>query len=363
MKTYKKLWDDFLSDENIEKSIKDFAKGKKKKRKDVKKFLNIYESNHKKAIEYIRNYACNYENDKHEPVVIYDGISRKKRTIIVPSCRELIIQHMIVNTLKPMFLRGVYERSYGSIPNRGSHDGKKAIEKWTKHDIKNCKYILKLDIKKYFESIPHDVLKEKIKRELKDEKLLNLLFAIIDSTDKGLPLGYYTSQWFSMWYLKDFDHFVKERCYSPHYMRYMDDMVIFGANKRKLWNTYDSIISELEKLGLVLNERSVLFRFVYYKNGIKYGRDLDFMGFRFFRDRILIRKSIYMKMCRKARRIFKKKKPSIYELRQMLSYLGWIKQTNVYRAYEMYIKPFFDFGKAKKRIGKYDKRRLKYGIV
>lgn len=364
MKTYKNLWDDFLSDDNIKKSIKDFAKGrKKKKRKDVRKFLKTYESDPNKAIEYIRNYACNYVNDNHTPVEIYDGISRKKRTIIVPSCRELIVQHMVVNVLKPMFLRGVYERAYGSIPNRGSHDGKKVIEKWVRHDIKSCKYVLKLDIKKYFESIPHDVLKEKISRELKDERLLNILFTIIDSTEKGLPLGYYTSQWFSMWYLKDFDHFIKEHCYAPHYMRYMDDMVIFGANKRKLWITYGMIVSELEKLGLCLNERSVLFRFVYYKDGIKHGRDLDFMGFRFFRDRTILRKSIYMKMCRKARRIYKKVKPSIFELRQMMSYLGWLKQTNVYRAYELYIKPFFDFGKAKKRIGKYDRRRHKNGLI
>lgn len=86
MKTYKNLWDDFLSDDNIKKSIKDFAKGKKKRRKDVRKFLKTYEADPSKAIEYIRNYACNYVNDNHTPTEIYDGISRKKRTIIVPSC-------------------------------------------------------------------------------------------------------------------------------------------------------------------------------------------------------------------------------------------------------------------------------------
>ena len=147
MKTFKSLWDDFLSYENIDGSIKDFAKGKKKKRKDVRKFLAKYTNNPKDSIEYIRNYAINYINDNHTPVTIYDGISRKKRVIIVPSCRELIVQHMVVNVLKPMFLRGIYERSYGSIPGRGAHDGKKAIEKWIKHDAKNCKYCLKLDIK------------------------------------------------------------------------------------------------------------------------------------------------------------------------------------------------------------------------
>lgn len=210
--------------------------------------------------------------------------------------------------------------------------------------------------KEYFDSIPHDKLKAKLKRESKDERLLNVLFTIIDSTDKGLPLGFYTSQWLSMWYLKDFDHYIKEHCYSPHYIRYMDDMVIFGANKKKLWQTYEVITTELKNLGLELNNRSVLFRFTYERGGKKFGRDLDFMGFRFFRNRTILRRSIYYKMCRKARRIYKKEKPSIYELRQMMSYLGYLNKTNVYNYYLLYIKPFFDFGKAKKRISKYDMR-------
>lgn len=359
MKTYKNLWDKFISEENIKSAIHNSSMGsKKKKRKDVKRVL--------KDIDYSVNYfikqSYNYKNDNHIPQVIYDGISRKKRTIIVPTYRELVIQHMLINVLKPMMLQGAYERAYGSIPGRGSHNGKKVIEKWIKYNVANCKYVLKLDIKKYFESIPHDVLKAKLQRQIKDEKILDILFEIIDTTDKGLPLGFYTSQWLAMWYLKDFDHFVKEKCYAPHYIRYMDDMVIMGSNKKKLIQTLQAIIEYLDTQGLELNNRSQIFRFVYYKDNKKYGRDLDFMGFRFFRNKTILRKSIYMKMCRKARRVYKKDKPSIYELRQMLSYLGWVNHTNVYGAYELYIKPFFDFGKAKKRIGKYDRRNNKCGI-
>lgn len=357
MKTWKNLWDNFVSNENIEQSIRKASLGKKKRRKDVRKAME----NPEEFKNHIKKYASNYFNHKHKEMEIYDGIKRKKRKIIVPYFDELVIQHMIVNVLKPMFLQGVYERSYGSLPGRGSHEAKKYIEKWIKHDTKNCKYCLKLDIRKYFESIPHDILKEKLALELKDERILSLLYEIIDVTDKGLPLGFYTSQWLSMWYLKKFDHYLKEDLGIVHYVRYADDLVIFGSNKRKLWYNLNMIKLRLSELGLSLNERSQLFRFVYAKNGKEYGRDLDFMGFRFFRNRTILRRSIYYKMLRKARKISKKEKPTIYDLRQMMSYLGWIKATDVCGVYLKYIKPFFAIRNAKKRIGRYDRRMAKCG--
>ena len=356
MKSYNNLWDSFISEDNLDMAIRNSSKGgKKKKRRDVRKALSDIET-FKKHIRYMIN---NYKPVHHKPKQIYDGVSRKKRTIIVPTYEEQVIQHMLVNVLKPMFLQGIYEYAYGSVPGRGSHDGKKAIEKWIRTDPKNCKYILKLDIKKYFESIPHDILKTKLAKYIKDKKVRELLFAVIDSVPNnvGLPLGFYTSQWLAMWYLKDFDHFVKEYCYAPHYIRYMDDMVIMGSNKRKLWKTYDDIIHYIETLGLQLNNRCQLFRFVYTVNGKDHGRDIDFMGFRFFRNRTIMRRCTYYKMLRKARRIGAKQKPSIFELKQMMSYLGYIKSTDVYMVYLKYIKPFFDVKKAKRRISNYDRRQ------
>lgn len=156
MKSYNHLWEKFISEENIKLAIKNSSKGKRN-RKDVKA---IYE-NQDEWIGEIRKYAENFKNDKHRPVEIYDGISRKKRTIIVPSYREQIIHHMAVNILIPIFSHGMYEHSYGSIPKRGAHKGKKYIEKWIHNDRKNVKYCLKMDIKKFFDSIPHDILKKK----------------------------------------------------------------------------------------------------------------------------------------------------------------------------------------------------------
>lgn len=142
MKSYNHLWEKFIDPENIKKAIAKASKGKKN-RKYVKMLLQTPD-----AVEIIKDYAEHYENAFHTPIEIYDGIVKKKRTIIVPTFNELVIQHMAVNVLEPIFMKGIYEHSYGSIPNMGAHKGKKAIMKWIAKG--GCKYCLKMDIKKYF---------------------------------------------------------------------------------------------------------------------------------------------------------------------------------------------------------------------
>lgn len=343
MKTFKHLYEK-ISKELVLVAIREASKGgKKKKRKDTRKALKDTD----KYADFILFDLPHFKNSRHKPKEIYDGISRKKRTIIVPSFREQVVHHLIVDLLKPFFLQGIYEHAYGSIPNRGVHDAKRAIEKWIRTDSENCKYVLKMDIRKYFESIPHDILKAKLAEKIIDKEMIRILFEVIDANDKGLPLGFYTSQWLSMWYLKDFDHYIKEQCHAIHYVRYMDDLVIFDKSKENLHVILNHAINYLDCLGLELNNKTQIFPLE--------SRDLDFMGFRFFRNKTTLRRGIFFKMLRKSRKL-RYRKATIYEVRQMLSYLGWIKSTNIYRIYEQYIKPFIDFKSFKKRISTYDRR-------
>lgn len=367
MKSYNHLWEKFVSDENIRLAIKNSSKGKRKRR-DVK---NIFE-NQEKYIPVIREYAEHFENKKHTPKEIYDGISRKKRTIIVPSYMEQIVHHMAVNVLIPIFRSGMYEHSYASIPGRGAHKGKKFIKKWILHDTKNVKYCLKMDIKKYFDSVRHEIVKEKLKKIIHDKRFLKFLYEIIDVTEIGLPLGFYTSQWISNWFLQDLDHYIKEELGAAHYIRYMDDMVIFSSNKRELHKIKIKISEKLqEEFELRLKENWQVYRFDYLKTAknkkgekkrLHFGRDLDFMGFRFYRNKITLRKSILLKTKRKARKLGKKEKPTIYDIRQMLSYLGWLKATDTYNAYLEYIKPHVNIQNCKRRIARHDRRRNKKNV-
>lgn len=361
MKSYNNLYIKFLSDENILLAIKNVCKHKTKRRR----FKELKE-HPEKYISWIRHEAMHFHNDRHTPMEIYDGITRKKRTIIVPTFREQIIHHMIVNILKPIFMKSFYFHSYGSIPNRGAHLAKKRIEKYIRKG-KNIKYCLKMDIRKYFDTIPHATIKAKLSKLIKDRQFLSILYNVIDVTEVGIPLGFYTSQWFANWYLTGLDHFVKETLHVKAYWRYMDDMVIHSSSKKYLHKVCKYVNEYLHGIGLSLKHNFQVFKFVYLEDGNKrYGRDLDFMGFRFFRNRTILRKSIISKAFKKARKIFKKtmndKRITIFDVRQMLSYLGWFDATDTYRMYEINIKPVVDFGEYKMRLSKYD-RRNNYGNV
>lgn len=354
MKSYNHLWEEFVSYRNIALAVKNASKSKKN-RKSVKKWLND-----RNLIPKIRRYAENFHNAKHTPKQIYDGIQRKKRTIIVPTFLEQVIHHMAVNVLKPIFMRGMYEHSYGSIPNRGGHKGMKRIEKWIKHGGKECKYCLKMDIRKYFESIPHDIYLAKLRKLIHDKRFMGILEELtsVIPNEKGIPLGFYLSQWTANWYLQDLDHYIKEQLRARYYIRYMDDMVIFGSNKRKLHKIRIAVKDYLrDRLGLEMKSNWQVFLFDYTKNGKSRGRPLDFMGFKFYRNRIILRKSIMIKATRKAKRIHKADKPSVYTIRQVMAYLGWIDATDTYRMYENHIKPYVNIQQCKRRISAFDRRQ------
>ena len=356
MKSYNHLWEKFISDENIDLAIKNASRGKKD-RKSVKRRLD--NPDFKKEI---KHYANNFKNRKHKPKEIYDGIQRKKRTIIVPCFDEQVIHHMVVNVLKPIFLKPMYLHSYGSLPKRGGHKGKKAIEKFIRKHPKDCKYVLKMDIRKYFDSIPHEPMVERLRALIHDDKFLKILVEIINVIPQGLPLGFYTSQWLANWYLQGLDHYIKEDLHALFYIRYMDDMVVFGSNKRKMHGIKDSIRDYLVLLGLELKRNWQVFRFD-YNNKFRF---LDFMGFRFYRNRTTLRRSIMLKLTRKARRIWKMDEITVHAARQMLSYLGWIDCTDTYNMYSEWVKPIVNIQNLKRKLGRYDKnknRRIRYDLV
>lgn len=355
MKTYKHLWENLVTEDNVINAILNASKGNMKRKK-----LDEMKNNPEKYVSTVQKWITYFVPIKHTPKIINDGISAKKREIIVPTVKEHIVQHAVMNVLKPIFMHGMYEHSYASVPQRGCHKGARTVEKWIKHGGKNIKYCLKMDIKKYFDSISQDILINKLSKKIRDERFLKLLMNIISITPHGLPLGFYTSQWFANFYLQDFDHFVKEKLGVKYYIRYMDDIVIFHSNKRELHRIFDEISRYLkDELSLAVKGNWQIFRFHTKQNK---GRFLDFMGFRFYRNKTTLRWKILLKATRKARRIKKKSRATIHDARQMLTYIGWIDFTNCYSYYCKHIKSCINIRSLKKIISNHDRRRNLCGI-
>lgn len=223
MKSYRHLFEICISKENRRRAIKNAKESKR-----IRKMIRRRHLSDDALLDESYQWIINYKNAEHVPRVIQDGIRHKERVIIVPTLEELIVQHCVVQALRDMFWMGMYQHTYASIPRRGAHKAKKVIEKWIDKEPGTMKYILKMDIRHFFDTVPHSILKAKLARKIHDEQMLDLLFKIIDVTDVGLPLGFYTSQWLSNWYLQEMDHYIKEHLHAKKYMRYISPSVTPG---------------------------------------------------------------------------------------------------------------------------------------
>lgn len=358
MKSYKHLFETAISDEILSTSLIAASKGKRK-RPVVQRILEKQEKFIKKFREWLVN--GKYIPAKHKATVINDGFLLKKRVIIQPYFYpEQWAQHVVVETLKPLLMKGMYEYSCGSIPDRGIHYGKKYLEKFIKNNPAEIKYVLKLDIHHFYQSINIDLLKERFKNVIRDEKMLALIYYVLDSNEayigdqkikEGLPIGFYTSQWFANWFLQPFDHFVKEDLKVKCYVRYMDDIVIFGRNKKELHKKFILIREYLRCLDLEIKDNYQIFRFDYIdRTGKRKGRFVDFMGFKFYRDKTTIRGKIFIRAIRKTRKMHQKEKITWYDACQIISYIGWFKPTDTHGAYKEHIEPYINVKLCKKII-------------
>ena len=361
MKSYNNLYTEMLKPENIRQCFLDAAKGKRNRR-DVVKVMNNLDTEVKIVHEMLE--AEGFKPRKHKVNTINrDNNVHKTREITKPTYQyEQVVHHCVIKQLQPIIQRSMYDFSCGSVPGRGIHYGKKFVRKWI--DSYNGKklYIFKFDIHHFFQSVDHDILKAKLAKKIKDKRFLNLLFTIIDGVKEGLPLGFYTSQWFANFYLQDFDYFVKQTLGAEHYMRYMDDCVIFGKNKKQLHKMRTDIVSYLEKeLHLELKGDWQVFRLAYVdkKTGKEKGRPIDFMGMKFYTNRTTIRKRILRSAMRKARKIEKKDRVTWYDATQMISFVGWFTHTDSYGYFARHIKPRVNVQKLRKKVSDHQRRENK----
>ena len=207
MKSFRISIDNLLTDENVRQAFLKPANGKRN-RADVAKVLAELE----KHISIVQNMirSGGFVPPRHPDVLINEKGYQKQRTIRKPDYKyDQVVHHIVVSGIKDGIEHGMYAYVLGSVPGRGAHLGKKRINRWIREDPANTKYVFKMDIRHFFQSVDHDILKRWLAKKFRDKYMLDLMYLIIDANDMGLALGFYTSQWFANFLLQPLDHYIK----------------------------------------------------------------------------------------------------------------------------------------------------------
>lgn len=257
---------------------------------------------------------------KTSPYNVFTIYEPKERLIHrLPYFPDRILHHAIMNVMEDIWVGIFTKDTYSCIKGRGIHACAKSVKLALKQDPPGTKYCLKIDVRKFYPSIDHEVLKGIVRRKIKDSRLLALIDEIIDSVPTGVPIGNYLSQYFANLFLAYFDHWVKEQKRVKHYWRYADDVVILSDDKESLHKLLVEIRRYLKGLKLRVKPNYQVFPVD--------SRGIDFVGYVFRHTHTRLRKSIKQKLCRRVAALNKRKKPLTKEQykQQICSWWGWCK--------------------------------------
>ena len=264
----------------------------------------------------------------------YDVFDRKcgekiRRIYKLPYYPDRIVHHAILQVILPALIKNLISDTYACVPGRGIHKCARKIQGILKDDPETM-YCLKMDIRKFYPNIDHDIMKSRLRRIIKCERTLALLDEIIDSADTGMPIGNYLSQHLANLYLSGFDHWMKEAMRVKHYFRYSDDIVIMGKDKGELHRLREASANYLAKeLKLDVKDNWQVFPIA--------DRGIDFLGYRFYPGYTLLRKSIALKFKRKMRKLQKGNIQPRSALSSVVSYYGWMCHANTLNLRRKYI--------------------------
>lgn len=287
MKRKGSFYERIYSFENLYSAYLKVKKGRRYK-KEVLEFSHNLEENLFKIQKELKNET--YKHGNYRKFIVRDS---KKREIKAPIVKDRVIHHALCNLIDPIFNNTFYDYSYACRKGKGNHKAVKALKRKLKN--KEAFYCLKADVSKYFDSVDLHILLKIIEKKIKDKRVLSLIKEILESNDKGLPIGNLTSQLFANVYLNELDQFLKRELKIEYFFRYMDDFLILEKDKKKLFVIKNKIEDFLhQSLGLTFNKK--VTRIFPIKTGI------DFLGYIIFQDYTLLRKKTVLKMFKKLKK-------------------------------------------------------------
>lgn len=306
MKRIGNLFESIISLDNLIEAEKKARKGKSNQYG-----VQTFDKNSEASLVFLHETLANgdFKTSKYTTFKVYEP---KERLVFkLPYYPDRIVHHAIMNVMERIFVSLFTADTYSCIKGRGIHAALRNL-KSALQDKSSTKYCLKLDIVKFYPNVNHEILKQQLRRKIKDNQLLMMLDEIIDSAD-GLPIGNYLSQYFANFYLTGFDHWIKETKSVKHYFRYADDIVILAPTKEELHQLQREISMYLQthlKLSVKNNYQVFLVE----------DRGIDFVGYVFRHNHILLRKSIKKRFAKAVSRNANNA--------TIASYLGWAKHCN-----------------------------------
>lgn len=287
------IYDKLLDKDQIRESIIANCKHKTS-RKEVIDTLNNIEDRVEELYFLLKTESFIPSIPRYKSII--DKSSGKIRDIcIVPFFPDSCVHRLVVDVMKPALTRGMYPHSCASIPDRGNAHAMRYVKR-AMRNVKGTKYCSKLDIRHFYPNIQIPLVMDKLRRKIKDEKFLKLVEDIISVGDgEGLGIGFYINQWLANYILEELDWKIISADRVEYYVRNMDDMVLIGPNKRKLEAAVNMVDEELSKMGLTLKDTKEVFEID--------ERGIDFVGYRFFHDKTILRRKNSLKLMRQIRKV------------------------------------------------------------
>lgn len=313
-KQHRHLWQEFISPENLERAARNAVRSKKSK-SDVRGFLSRRRARMAQLAHMLHNgkfcTSAYRARDIFEP---------KHRTIyVLPLYPDHIVHHALINVLGPIWQSQFIRDSFACIPGRGLHS---ASQRVMEH-IRRNRYVLNCDIRKFYPSMDHAIMMKIIKKKIADSRIIKILDNIVHSCGDGknIPIGNLTSQWLGNVYLNELDMFVKHTLHWRDYIRYCDDFCLFGNDKAALHRACDAIREFLaSQLKLTFSRASV------YPTS----RGVDFIGYRHFRNFVLLRRRTSNRMRRRVIEIARHNDTSEIARGRLSATYGWARWASTY---------------------------------
>ncbi|HLC66731.1 MAG TPA: reverse transcriptase domain-containing protein [Candidatus Nanoarchaeia archaeon] len=295
MKTYRNLFPQLCSPENIELAFRKARRGK-----TAKRYVQEFEQKLSENLEQLRLEILigTYDPKPLQTFILRDPKTRK---ISVSDFRDRVVHHAIVNILEPIFEQYFISDSYANRKGKGTLAALERFEAFKRKVSRNGTggYVLKADIRKYFDEVDHRILLRIIGERITDARVQLLILRILNNHQgtaigKSMPLGNLTSQFFANVYLDALDQFVKHHLRAKYYLRYVDDFILLHHSQKQLQQWTSSIAMFLQT-ALLLTIHPQKCRILRLKDGV------DFLGFKCFSQFRLLRRRNIRNMQQKLR--------------------------------------------------------------